>query len=117
MPVSDKKSTDTPVKLDTKIRQVVDKIVHELAPEKVILFGSHAYGNVDQDSDIDLLVILETSLAPAERVRMISRLLYPRPAPLDIIVKTPTEIQKAQTRIDPFLHEILEKGTLLYARS
>ena len=113
----DQISVPSPPDIDDKIHQAVDKIVRELAPEKVILFGSHAYGDTNSDSDVDLLVILETPLAPAERVRMVSRLLSPRPAPLDIVVKTPAEIQHARTRVEPFLHEILEKGLVLYARS
>ena len=109
-------TTQNRLNLDTKISTIVDKIVSKLSPEKIILFGSYAYGKVDEDSDIDLLVVLDTTLQAAERVRMISRLLYPRIAPLDIIVKTPAEIQKAYLQVDPFMHEILAKGIQVYAR-
>ena len=99
-----------------KIRQIVEKIAQELSPEKIILFGSYAHGNATSDSDIDLLVIWNTPLSYSERLRLISRLISPRPAPLDIIVKTPREIEKSKKRVDPFIRELLEKGISVYAR-
>ncbi|RMI06730.1 MAG: nucleotidyltransferase domain-containing protein [Calditrichaeota bacterium] len=99
------------------ITDIVSKIVQGVSPEKIILFGSYVSGDITPDSDVDLLIIMPTSLRPAERIRLISRLLYPRVAPLDIIVKTPEEILAAQNRVDPFLHEILERGIVLYAKS
>jgi predicted nucleotidyltransferase len=109
------KNTDQ--KLPVEINGIVERIVASLAPEKVILFGSYAYGSVTSDSDLDLLVIMETDLPAAERNRKISRLLRPRRVPMDIVVKNPREIQKSLRRVDPFIHEILEKGVVLYARS
>lgn len=99
------------------IDKLVKKIVDAISPEKIILFGSYAYGNVDEDSDIDLLVIWDTKLKRSERMRCISRLIVPRPAPIDIVVKTPKEIEIAQRRIDPFLNEIITKGISVYARA
>jgi len=96
------------------IKNIIDKVVKSLAPQKVILFGSYAYGNVSADSDVDLLIILDTNLKSAERQRVVSRLIHPRPFPVDIIVKTPEEIIEAKKRIDPFMNEILEKGVVLY---
>lgn len=75
-----------------QIRKAVARIVAHLDPEKVILFGSHAYGTPGQDSDVDLLVVMETYKRPAERIVMVSRLLSPRPFPVDIIVRTPDEL-------------------------
>ena len=104
-------------KIPVEINGIVEKIVASIAPEKVILFGSHAHGNATPDSDLDLLVIMETDLPLAERNRKISRLLRPRRLPMDIVVKNPKEIQKSLRRVDPFIHEILKKGVVLYARS
>ncbi|MFQ5649929.1 MAG: nucleotidyltransferase domain-containing protein [bacterium] len=98
------------------LEDIVDKIVAGVSPEKVILFGSHAYGDANEDSDIDLLVVWETPLVGAERIRHISRLLAPRPAPIDIVVRTPAEIQRAASRVEPFLTEILSKGVVAYER-
>ncbi len=98
------------------LQDIVDKIVAGISPEKVILFGSQAYGKTNEDSDIDLLVIWDTSLVGAERIRHISRLLTPRPAPIDIVVRTPAEIRHAASRVEPFLTEILHKGVIAYER-
>jgi len=103
-------------KLPVEIDDIVEKIVGSFSPEKIILFGSYASGNVTPDSDLDLLVIMETDLPPAERQRQISRLLRPRRFPMDIIVKNSGEIQKSRRRVDPFMNEILDKGIVLYAR-
>lgn len=100
----------------TEITKVVEQIVEALHPQKVIMFGSHVSGEVTPDSDLDLLVIMETDLPFAERHRQVSRAVRPRPMPLDIIVRTPREIQESLRRVDPFMHEVLEKGFVLYAR-
>ena len=98
------------------LRFLTQKIVKAIAPEQVILFGSHAYGKPTPDSDVDLLIIWKTQKSYPSRYRAISDLLRPRPFPLDIIVKTPREIAVARKRVDPFLNELLEKGKILYAR-
>ena len=100
-----------------QIKKMVNKIRVSCSPEKIILFGSYSTGKITFNSDVDLLVVLNTDLRGAERIRMISRLIYPRSLPVDIIVKTPDEIEKSKKRIDPFINDILETGIELYARS
>jgi len=75
--------------------QAVKKIVETLKPEKIILFGSYAYGNPTPDSDVDLLVIMKTNATQKERYLAVARLLRPRQFPVDIIVRTPKEIEHA----------------------
>jgi len=70
----------------------VEKIARELNPEKIILFGSYAYGNPTPDSDVDLLVIWNTDKPRKERVLKVSLLLYPRSFPVDISIKTTAEL-------------------------
>jgi predicted nucleotidyltransferase len=96
--------------------QAIKKIVREFKPEKIILFGSYAQGNPTHDSDVDLLVIMETNLPRTERFIEISELLYPRKFPVDIIVKTPSEVKDALESGDFFIREILEKGKTIYER-
>lgn len=99
------------------LRLAVQKIVDELKPEKVILFGSYAYGKPTPHSDVDLLVVLKTRASLKERSWKVSRLLLPRPFPVDILVKTPKEIEKALKSGDFFLQEILTRGKVLYERN
>ena len=96
--------------------EAVARIVQELRPEKIILFGSYAYGTPTRDSDVDLLVIMQTQARGADRSWAVSRLLIPRPFPVDILVRTPQEIQSALERGDFFIREILANGRVLYER-
>jgi uncharacterized protein len=96
----------------------VERIVFALKPEKIILFGSYAYGNPTPDSDVDLLVIMKTKAKEIDRYVAVSNLLYPRQFPVDILVKTPKEIKaEAEKKGNFFLREILKKGKVLYERS
>ena len=105
------------VSVGKSLRPAIQKIVAELKPEKVILFGSYAYGTPNQHSDVDLLVIMKTRASLKERSWSVSRLLLPRPFPVDILVKTPKEIEKSIKTGDFFLREILTHGKVLYDRS
>jgi uncharacterized protein len=105
------------VSVGKSLRPAIQKIVAELRPEKVILFGSYAYGTPSPHSDVDLLVIMKTRASLKERSWAVSRLLLPRPFPADILVKTPREIEKSLKTGDFFLQEILTRGKVLYDRS
>jgi len=98
------------------LRPAIQKIVDELKPEKIILFGSYAYGIPTPHSDVDLLVVLKTNASLKDRSWQVSRLLLPRLFPVDILVKTPREIEKALKSRDFFLREILTRGKVLYER-
>ncbi|MBW2039830.1 MAG: nucleotidyltransferase domain-containing protein [Deltaproteobacteria bacterium] len=56
------------------LKEITDKIVQTLKPEKIFLFGPHAYGRPGKDSDLDLLIIMESSERPAKRRIRVSRL-------------------------------------------
>jgi predicted nucleotidyltransferase len=100
--------------------QAVERIVAELKPEKIILFGSYAYGNPTPDSDVDLLVVMETMRNQKEMYRAVSMLLHPRRFPVDIVVKTPKEVEEAIKGGKDnsfFIREIVRKGKVLYDRN
>jgi predicted nucleotidyltransferase len=101
----------------TVLQEMVRRLVAEYAPEKIILFGSYAYGEPHEDSDIDLFIIKDTQEPYIDRkvkVRRTVRGTHPR-IPLDSIVMTPQEVQQRLKIGDQFVEEILEKGELLYA--
>jgi len=77
-----------------KINEVVERIVKNVQPEKVILFGSYAYGEPDEDSDLDILVIKESVLPRHERVKEIKKYLQGIKIPVDLIVYTTKEIDE-----------------------
>ena len=96
----------------------IKRLVSELKPEKIILFGSYAYGNPTPDSDVDLLVIMKTRAKEIDRYVKVSNLLYPRQFPVDIIVKTPKEIEaEHKKRGNFFMREILTKGRVVYEQN
>ena len=100
--------------------QAVDRIAAEIKPAKIILFGSYAYGNPTPDSDVDLLVIMDIKGNYKEKYRAISMLLYPRQFPVDILVKTPKEVEDAMKGGKDngfFIREIVKKGKVLYDRN
>ncbi|MBC7228234.1 MAG: nucleotidyltransferase domain-containing protein [Thermoflexales bacterium] len=98
------------------IRAVAKQIAEKFQPEKIILFGSYAYGNPRPESDVDLLVILETPLRSRQQRLEISRALSPRPFPMDIIVHTPQELEERLASGDLFLQEITTHGKVLYEK-
>jgi predicted nucleotidyltransferase len=98
--------------------KAVRRIAEELDPEKIILFGSYAYGTPTPDSDVDLLVIMKTRQKTKDRYLTVGRLLRPRQFPVDIIVKTPAEVKSALAdRRNFFIHDIVARGKVLYERS
>ena len=109
--------TGLKVSVGKSLRPAIQRIVQELNPEKIVLFGSYAYGNPNPDSDVDLLVIMDTKASHKDRSWAVSRLLLPRPFPVDILVKTPREVKEGLETGDFFLREILSRGKVLYDRS
>jgi len=106
-----------------KHEQFLPKIVEELkkaSPEKIILFGSYAYGNPNEESDIDILVVknIEASQVRDFRVNLklnLWELTKELSIPIDIIVDSQQRINKRIEDGDQFYKEILTKGTVLYA--
>jgi uncharacterized protein len=109
--------TGFPTPVADKLPEVVERLASNLHPQRIILFGSYAHGRPTPDSDVDLLVILETDASATERYLAVSRLLYPRPFPVDILVRTPREIEHALKAGDFFIREIVSQGRILYERS
>jgi len=104
-------------KMREVIQAVVQKIVAGYEPEKVILFGSYAHGEPDEDSDIDLLIIKETPerfLDRLDRVRQSAGGTHPR-IPFEPIVLTPGELEEGLRAGNQFIAEIMQRGEVLYA--
>jgi predicted nucleotidyltransferase len=110
-------STGFPSSVADVLPAAAQRIAEALQPQKIILFGSYAYGTPTPDSDVDLLVIMETTAPHVERYLAVCRLLRPRPFPVDILVRTPAEIECAVQSGDFFIKEILSRGRVLYERN
>ena len=95
--------------------EVIRRIAVALKPEKIYLFGSHAWGTPTPDSDIDLFVIVKESEQPAyRRSREAYRSLRGIREPFEVIVRTISEVEKSKTVASSLVKKVLEQGKLLY---
>ncbi len=94
------------------IRRYVRQIAERFQPEKVILFGSYAYGQPTPDSDVDLLVVMPARNELDEAVRIDESL--DRGFALDLVVRTPRNLERRLRWGDGFLREIVTRGKVLY---
>ncbi|MCI0519659.1 MAG: nucleotidyltransferase domain-containing protein [Chloroflexi bacterium] len=95
------------------IRVLSQQIAALFKPEKIVLFGSYAYGAPSADSDVDLLVVLPFEGRNPEKATEIWMATRPK-YPVDLLVRKPAEIQARLAMGDPFIAEILAKGIILY---
>jgi predicted nucleotidyltransferase len=100
------------VNLD-RITALSERIVREFQPDRIILFGSYAYGEPSDDSDVDLLVVLPFEGKAAYKAGEIRTRVRPD-FPIDLIVRSPQQVQNRLAMDDWFMREIFEKGRTLY---
>lgn len=97
------------------LQEIVQRLVDEFHPERIILFGSHAWGTPTNDSDIDLLVVVhDSSLPPTQRAVRAHRALRGLGIPKDVLVRTREEIERYRVVPASLEAEILERGRPLY---
>jgi predicted nucleotidyltransferase len=97
------------------IRRFAREVAEHFRPEKVILFGSHAYGTPHADSDVDILVVMSARNQLDQAVK-ISLAIDP-PFALDIIVRTPENMRWRLAEGDSFLQEVMSRGKVLYEKA
>ena len=98
------------------IKEAVKRIIDGFNPEKIILFGSYAYGHPSPDSDMDLLIVMDTNAKPHKRAVPIRKVLKGIGIPKDVIVKTPEEFERFKDVIGTIIYPAAHKGRLLYER-
>lgn len=96
------------------IQKIKDRIVSAVHPDKIILFGSYAYGTPTRDSDVDLLVIMPSDEPMHSRVTKIRKIVRDIHIPKDIIVYTPQEVEKWKDASAAFITTIMRKGKVIY---
>lgn len=96
-----------------QIAELSERIAREFQPDKIILFGSYAYGHPLADSDIDLLVIMPfEGRQSAQAIRILNRLNML--VPIDLLVRRPEEVEERLAMGDSFMREIVEHGKVMY---
>ena len=101
---------------EQKIQEIVQKIVQEYHPEKIILFGSWAWGTPGSSSDVDFFIIKESSERRIERERAVQTILFGTRFPADTMVYTPEEVARRLDVGDFFIQRIINKGRIVYTR-
>ena len=112
--MTDTASPIVPDVTDALLSEMVSKIVKHFHPEKIILFGSRAWGEPTKESDLDILVVMDVDGSPIRKASEISRIARPRFLPMDIIVRTSDEIERRIKMGDPFIRRIMNHGKVLY---
>ncbi|MVN76097.1 nucleotidyltransferase domain-containing protein [Hymenobacter sp. HMF4947] len=102
---------------EEQIQAVVRRIVEGYAPDRIVLFGSYAYGEPTEDSDLDLLIIKETAAARRiEHDLTVRHLLWGgEMPPMDIFIRIPQEVSAAVAQVFTIKAEAVHKGRTLYA--
>lgn len=101
---------------EKKINEIKTKIVDAIYPEKILLFGSYARGDVTEDSDLDLVVIWETDLNPHQRNLFLSRLFPKRDFSLDLFAFTKRDAEVLRDIPGTILYEAFHNGRIIYGR-
>jgi predicted nucleotidyltransferase len=97
------------------LHDIADKIVAAIHPEKIFLFGSRAWGNPGEASDVDLFVIVSESDQPAyRRARDVYRCIRGMGAAVDVIVQTRDEVERSRNVATSLAKRVLEQGRKLY---
>jgi predicted nucleotidyltransferase len=99
------------------IQYIVNKIVNEIQPEKIILFGSFARGDFDKNSDLDLFIVNKGTESNRLVRRKIDALLWGRRFPIDLVVRKEEDINWNFRAKNPFyIHDIFKDGKVLYEK-
>ena len=95
--------------------EIVERLKEGLHPDKIILFGSHAYGKPNDDSDIDLLIVIPESDEPGyRRAQKAYRYLRGLAAPVEIFIATQQEVMHALNVPTSLINQIVQRGQIIY---
>ncbi|HZL52708.1 MAG TPA: nucleotidyltransferase domain-containing protein [Terracidiphilus sp.] len=106
----------SPPALPPLVQRTLARLIRAFAPERVVLFGSHAKGTVRDNSDVDLLIIANVEGIPVIHQRRAKQLAADCFPPVDVVIATPSEIAEAANAKSPFLLSILSSGRTIYTR-
>jgi uncharacterized protein len=101
---------------DVLVKNAIDRIVAHCAPEKILLFGSRARDEASPASDIDLLIVKETTVPRGRRGRNIQALFANSPINFDLIFYTAAEIEAERVQLFSFMSRVLQSARVIYSR-
>ena len=98
------------------IKEIANQIVAHFDPSQIVLFGSYATGKATFDSDIDLLVVMDTHLPERDRYPAVRRVLAGYPVAFDLIIKTPEEYRRTRNLTNHIVYFAEKYGKRIYVR-
>ena len=111
----------TQTQVQAEINKIKDILITNYHPQKIILFGSYAWGKPNPDSDLDFFIIKDVAIPRPKREQEIYKILTQhlkgRNMPIDVIVHTPKETKERFLLGDPFIQEVLNNGKVIYEHS
>ncbi len=99
------------------LNDIVWRIADGFDPEKIIIFGSYARGEIDRDSDLDLLIVMHVEGSLRQKANEIDLMLADRTLPLDLIVVTPEQFARQKDVIGTIVREAVKDGKVVYERA
>ena len=96
------------------IQQAVQRVLEVAAPSRVILFGSHARGDADAGSDLDLLVVEPEVSNVGEEMMRLHKALWPLNIPVDILVCSESDFEKKREWQSSAIYWAAREGRVLY---
>jgi predicted nucleotidyltransferase len=100
------------------IQRICADIIRLVDPEKIVLFGSRAHGQIHEESDLDLFIVVDSPENNRIIARRIRRALYDYGVPMDLIVRHPEDVRRNLADWNPFyVYHLFEEGVILYERS
>ena len=99
-----------------QIKLLCSEIAREFHPDKIVLFGSYAYGKPRPESDVDLLIVMSYEGSPFKQAGVIINHVINTVGivPMDVLVRTSKEVQARIRMGDRFISEIIERGRVMY---
>ena len=107
------KDSDAMATIETMVQRIADGF----DPEKIIIFGSYARGEIDRDSDLDLLIVMNVEGSLRQKANEIDLMLADRTLPLDLIVVTPEQFARQKDVIGTIVREAVKDGKVVYERA
>ncbi len=100
-----------------RAEKIVDRIINGYNPLKIIIFGSYARGEATEFSDLDLLIVKDTTESFYKRPALIRSLFDKQPGPMDILVFTPDEFDEQKSEINNIVNIAVKSGIVVYEQS
>ncbi len=103
--------------IESLLEKFLNRVLERYSPEKILLFGSYASDDAGPDSDIDLLIVMDTEGSSRQKANEIDLLMSDRSVPMDFLVLTPEQYERQKNLIGTLVYEAEREGKVIYERA